>query len=233
MSVSNYEEFLENPLKLDERLPTIEEVLLVMDTFLLRKADLTDNDENDKDSFRNVRNRLNEVKKGNNNIDKRDIFLWFKFFGLDKTQTNTFIEKYVKYLKAPMVRGSDKNFYIQRISNYKDELCDSSKDFVNYLKNGYKLRNVFNKKYSDEEKINKNIVRDFISLYINKDYANMKKNLKFYEQFVREIDSIKYEDVITAIKSAYLTKGKELEEIEKVNKIWDERNRKDREKFLG
>jgi len=113
MSVSNYEEFLENPLKLDERLPTIEEVLLAMDTFLLRKADLTDNDENDKDSFRNVRNRLNEVKKGNNNIDKRDIFLWFKFFGLDKTQTNTFIEKYVKYLKAPMVRGSDKNFYIQ------------------------------------------------------------------------------------------------------------------------
>ena len=55
MSVSNYEEFLENPLKLDERLPTIEEVLLAMDTFLLRKADLTDNDENDKDSFRNVR----------------------------------------------------------------------------------------------------------------------------------------------------------------------------------
>ena len=123
--------------------------------------------------------------------------------------------------------------YINRISNYKDELCDSSKDFVNYLKNGYKLRNVFNKKYSDEEKINKNIVRDFISLYMNKDYANMKKNLKFYEQFVREIDSIKYEDVITAIKSAYLTKGKELEEIEKVNKIWDEDNRKSREKFLG
>lgn len=113
MSVKSYEEFLENPSKLDERLPTIEEVLLAMDTFLLRKADLTDNDENDKDSFRNVRNRLNEVKKGNNNIDKRDIFLWFKFFGLDKTQTNTFIEKYVKYLKAPMVRGSDKNFYIQ------------------------------------------------------------------------------------------------------------------------
>lgn len=113
MSVKSYEEFLENPSKLDERLPTIEEVLLAMDTFLVRKADLTDNDGNDKDSFKNVRNRLNEVKKGNNNIDKRDIFLWFEFFSLDKTQTNTFIEKYVKYLKAPMVRGSDKNFYIQ------------------------------------------------------------------------------------------------------------------------
>ena len=113
MSVNSYEEFLENPSKLDERLPTIEEVLLAMDTFLVRKADLTDYDENDKDSFRNVRNRLNEVKKGNNNIDKKDIFLWFKFFGLDKTQTNTFIEKYVKYLKAPMMKASDKNCYIQ------------------------------------------------------------------------------------------------------------------------
>lgn len=115
MSVNNYEEFLEDPLKLDERLPTIEEVLLAMDVFLVRRVDLNSEDDNEEDSFINVRKRLNEVKKEKNNIKKKDIFLWFKYFGLNKTRTNIFIEKYVEYLKAPMVRASDKNFYIQTL----------------------------------------------------------------------------------------------------------------------
>ena len=115
MSVSSYEEFLEDPFKLDERLPTIEEVLLAMDVFLARRVGQKGVDDNEKDSFINVQKRLNEIKKGNKNIDKRDIFLWFEYFGLDKAQTKKFIEKYVEYLKAPMVRASDKNFYIQTL----------------------------------------------------------------------------------------------------------------------
>ncbi len=115
MSVNSYEEFLSNPLKLDERLPTIEEVLLAMNVFLVRKINPKDVDDNENDSFENVQKRLNEIKKGNKNINKKDIFLWFEYFGLDKVQTKKFIEKYVKYLKAPMVRASDKNFYIQTL----------------------------------------------------------------------------------------------------------------------
>ncbi len=111
------------------------------------------------------------------------------------------------------------------------ELFDASKDFVNELTKKDKTE-TFDKKYDNKEKINKQIVKDYVSSHMDIDYVNINNNLKFFEQMVKEIDSIQCKDVENAIKSAYLLKDKELEDLNKINKIWETKIKKERDNGL-
>ena len=77
MSVNSYEEFLEDPMKLDERYPTIEEFLLAIPHFFLLKAPIP------QEKYEQLKNKIVESKKKKTNLAKKDIFDFLNLFHRD------------------------------------------------------------------------------------------------------------------------------------------------------
>ena len=192
-------------------------------------------------NFKLTRKEFDHVKQENKNMFVKflsECRLGVKQFESFKKDIEMFLEG--KENKKPLITNKLKvidfiELYLRRVENgffVNPGLYDSLKDYINRKNKNSKLKREFYKKYSDEQKINKNIVRDYFSSHVEPDYLKLKKSLKFYEQIVREVDSVKYEDVLEVIKSSYLVKDKELEEVKKVNKILGEIDKKTRrEKF--
>ncbi|SHM06287.1 hypothetical protein [Fibrobacter sp. UWB7] len=92
MSVNSYEEFLENPLKLDERFPTIEEVLLATGHFFIKT---------NVELFKALKDKIEDAKDGKRNLDWYDLPDFISCFDLGNLENPyiwwTYLDVHEKY----------------------------------------------------------------------------------------------------------------------------------------
>ena len=139
MSVNSYEEFLEDPLKLDERFPTIEEVLLATSHFFVKT---------NVDLFNTIKARIEDAKDGKRNLDWDDLPDFFSCFDFGTLESQcvwwAYKDVHEKYslqhaYKNESICAIMMNVFLKRwnlesgIHWLKDRPKDA-KPFTNYLK---------------------------------------------------------------------------------------------------
>jgi len=103
MSVKSYEEFLKDPLKSDERLPTIEEVMLATSHFFVKK---------NKDHFNTIKEKIEDSKDGKRNLDWNDLPNFFSCFDFGSLDNLCVWWAYQDVLKELSMRYAYKNEFI-------------------------------------------------------------------------------------------------------------------------
>lgn len=152
MSVKSYEEFLENPLKLDERLPTIEEVMLATSHFFVKI---------NKDHFNTIKEKIEDSKDGKRNLDWNDLPYFFSCFDFGTLESQCVWWAYQESLKEHSMRYAYKNEFICAIMmnvflkrwnlengiHWLKDRPKETKPFTNYLKSELapKLQNANNR----------------------------------------------------------------------------------------
>ncbi len=123
MSKQDYENFLKNTLNINDRYPTIEEVLLSLDLVLPHNDKERGYGAENKNSFDNVKARIFNSKIGRQNINKTDITLYLNYFGI---KTKTFLDDFSKIISEPLCYWKDSyilgilNLYFREIMNVPD-----------------------------------------------------------------------------------------------------------------
>lgn len=152
MSVNNYEKFLEDPLKLDERLPTIEEVMLATSHFFIKTK---------KDQFNAIKERIEDSKDGKRNFNWNDMPEFFSCFDFGSLESLCIWRAYQDTLKEFSMRYVYKNEFIcaimmnvflkrwdlERGIHWLKDRPKETKPFTNYLKSELapKLQNASNR----------------------------------------------------------------------------------------
>ena len=103
MSVNSYEEFLKDPLKLEERLPTMEEVLLATNHFFPK----TNGEE-----FNKIKERIEEARDGKRKLDWNDIPKFLSCFDFGNLDCREIWWTYEDFLKKYYMRYTQKNGFI-------------------------------------------------------------------------------------------------------------------------
>ncbi|MBR4916968.1 MAG: hypothetical protein IKZ45_07825 [Fibrobacter sp.] len=139
MSICNYEEFLKDPLKLDERLPTIEEVLLATNHFFVKTND---------DLFNTITEKINDSRNGKRKFDWEDIpriSSCFDFGSLDnqcilwayQDIINAYSTQYTyknEFICAIMMNVFLKRWNLENGLHWLKDRPKEKKPFTNYLK---------------------------------------------------------------------------------------------------
>ena len=152
MSVNSYKDFLENPLKLDERLPTIEEVMLATSHFFVKI---------NKDHFNTIKEKIEDSKDGKRNLDWNDLPYFFSCFDFGSLESQCIRWAYQDTLKEFSMRYAYKNEFICAIMmnvflkrwnlengiHWLKDRPKETKPFTNYLKSELapKLQNANNR----------------------------------------------------------------------------------------
>ena len=139
MSVNNYEEFLKDPLKLDERFPTIEEVLLATSHFFVKtKVDL----------FNTIKVKIEDAKDGKRNLDWDDLPDFFSCFDFGTLESQcvwwAYKDVHEKYslqhayknesICAIMMNVFLKRWNLESGNHWLKDRPKDAKPFTNYLK---------------------------------------------------------------------------------------------------
>ena len=109
MSVNSYEEFLSNPMGLDERYPTIEEFLLAIPHFFLLKTSTS------LDTYEQSRNNIIESKKKKTNLSKNEVFQYLNLFNFGTLSVAKVWGTYVTRISKQMTLCTKKNYYLREI----------------------------------------------------------------------------------------------------------------------
>ena len=152
MSINNYEKFLEDPLKLDERLPTIEEVMLATSHFFIKTK---------KDQFNAIKERIEDSKDGKRNFNWNDMPEFFSCFDFGSLESQCIWWAYQDTLKEFSMRYAYKNEFIcaimmnvflkrwnlERGIHWLKDRPKEAKPFTNYLRSELapKLQNASNR----------------------------------------------------------------------------------------
>ncbi len=110
MSVNNYTDFLENPLKLDERYPTIEEFLLSIPHFFVKKVSCGPSQD-----YEIIKKNIEESKKGNKNLSKLDVFNYLNFFDFGSHKPLEIWNLFLDRIFKGQTVCTKKNFYLREI----------------------------------------------------------------------------------------------------------------------
>lgn len=202
MSLQDYNKFLENPLCLEERYPTIEEFSLAFDDFFVLKTSVNRTD---------YENLYSEIKNGLKTtdhkkvLDKDGIKRYIDCFdlGLYSESIENILQWYIKAINKGMASGSTKNTYIrlwfrfifakayrirESTTNWKwlgnIPASEDGDDFYTYLN------------CLDEQEIKKNLtdVRNW------KNFTNWKKSNKVSKDFVKIKSALAFLDDVNSKK---------------------------------
>lgn len=110
MSVNSYTDFLENPLKLDERYPTIEEFLLSIPHFFVKKDSCVSQQD-----YETIKKNIEESKKGNRNLSKLDVFNYLNFFDFGSHKPLEIWNLFLDRIFKGQTVCTKKNFYLREI----------------------------------------------------------------------------------------------------------------------
>lgn len=152
MSICNYEEFLKDPLKLDERLPTIEEVLLAVSHFFVKT---------DEKQFNIIKEKLEDSKDGKRKFDWNDMPIFLSCFDFGPLESQCVWWAYKDVIEEYSMRYAYKNEFICAIMmnvflkrwnlenglHWLKDRPKETKPFTNYLKSELapKLQNASNR----------------------------------------------------------------------------------------
>ena len=211
MALQDYNKFLENPLCLEERYPTIEEFALTFDDFFVLKENVKRTD------YENLYSEINDGLKTTNHkkaLDKDTIkrYIGCFDFGQYSESVENILQWYIRTINKGMASGSTRNTYIRlwfRIFFAKAygirksttnwmwlgniPASEDGNDFYMYLdcldeqeiKNN--LTNVRNKKNFANWKKNNKVSKDFVkikSVLAFLDDVNSKKEIVNRENFL-------------------------------------------------
>lgn len=110
MSVNSYTDFLENPLNLDERYPTIEEFLLSIPHFFVKKDSCVSQQD-----YEAIKKNIEESKKGNRNLSKSDVFNYLNFFDFGSHKPLEIWNLFLDRIFKGQTVCTKKNFYLREI----------------------------------------------------------------------------------------------------------------------
>lgn len=108
MSVNKYEDFLESPLKLDERYPTIEEFLCSIPHFFLKKKNVSS------EEYERISQNIKESQKGNRFFPKDECFKYLSFF-FNTNNVSDIWKLFINRIFKPQTICTKKNFYLREI----------------------------------------------------------------------------------------------------------------------
>lgn len=184
MSVNSYEEFLEDPLKLDERYPTIEEFLLAIPHFFLLKSSIPP------EIYEQSKNKIVDSKKKKTNLTKKDIFDFLNLFHFGSLSAAKVWKIYVLRITEGMATCTKKNFYLREvIHTLFSEVWGLSKNNSDYwIKNLPNNRTPFTSFLQELERTDEEVHN--LLLKNDDNYNNLDNYCNWLKGTIPQIDSL-------------------------------------------
>lgn len=184
MSVNSYEEFLEDPMKLDERYPTIEEFLLAIPHFFLLKAPIS------QETYEQLKNKIVESKKKKTNLAKKDIFDFLNLFHFGSLSAAKVWKTYVLQIAKGMDTCTKKNFYLREIIHtlFSEVWCLSQKNSDFWIRNIPSNRTPFTSFLQELERTDTEVHN--LLLQNDDNYNNLDNYCNWLKGAIPQIDSL-------------------------------------------
>ncbi|MCQ2124716.1 MAG: hypothetical protein MJZ25_11075 [Fibrobacter sp.] len=196
MQTLTYDEFLNDPLKLEERYPTIEEFALAFDDFFTLRDDINRSD------YEDIYNKVRDGSRSKTHrtiVNKDTIKKYIECFDLgnNTASVDQIISWYIKAINKQMVMGSTKNSYIRQW--FRFFFCKAF-GFRESTTNISWIDNVPNSETGKDFFIYLNCLDDEKILHHLTDEAN-KKNYQNWKKFSNNsFNSIKIKSIISFLR---------------------------------
>lgn len=184
MSVSNYEEFLNNPIGLDERYPTMEEFLLAIPHFFLRKDTIS------LETYEQLKSKIVESKKKKTNLAKKDVFDFLNLFHFGPLSAAKVWQTYVLRITQGMATCTKKNFYLSEIIRilFSEVWCLSQNNSDFWIRNIPNNRTPFTSFLQELEQTDKDVHN--LLLKYDDNNNNLDNYCNWLKGAIPQIDSL-------------------------------------------